>query len=282
MKQFKLLFKLALLLIIIGSFNLLSSCKDNEPEPEPLLTGEEMRYTLGAFGNSGVSGTATFAKLDDNSVMITLTLTGTNSGGDHPTHIHMNTAAEGGAIAIDLSNVDGSTGISETIFNSTNDGTSISYEELIAYNGYINVHNSSSDLGTLLAQGDIGQNVLTGMSEDYELFSVSDPNILGTATFSERVNGETLIVIELTGDASDSDHPAHIHMNYTATTGPIDLDLTNVDGDTGMSKTNASSLNDDTAVIYDELINFNGYINVHNSATDLGPLVVQGNIGSNG
>ena len=35
-------------------------------------------------------------------------------------------------------------------------------------------------------------------------------------------------------------------------------------------------------VIYDELINYNGYINVHNSATDLGPLVVQGNIGSNG
>ena len=88
----------------------------------------------------------------------------------------------------------------------------------------------------------------TGQALYYECFSVSDPNMSGRDVCSERINGETLIVIELTGDASDSDHPAHIHMNYAATTGPIDLDLTNVDGDTGMSKTNASSLNDDTAV----------------------------------
>ena len=71
-------------------------------------------------------------------------------------------------------------------------------------------------------------------------------------------------------------------MNDAATTGPIVVDLTNVDGDTGMSKTNVSELNDGTAVSYDELIDFNGYINVHNSGSDIGTLVAQGNIGSNG
>jgi len=45
--------------------------------------------------------------------IITLDLTGTTWGGDHPSHIHTNTTADGAAITIDLSNVDRSTGMSD-------------------------------------------------------------------------------------------------------------------------------------------------------------------------
>jgi len=280
MKQFKKTFGFVLLSMIIGSFIILSSCNDDDdPVPGPLPTGDEMQFTLGAIGTSGVSGTATFAELDDNSVMITLALNGTTSDGDHPSHIHLNTAAEGGAIAIDLSNVDGSTGMSETIITATNDGTPITYEELIDYDGYINIHNSSDDLGTLISQGDIGQNVLSGESEDYDLFVVSNPAISGKATFSKRENSETLITIELDGDAADSDHPAHIHMNTAAEGGGIVISLTNVMG--GNSKSNISAMDDGTAITYEELVGFDGYINVHNSSADLGTLVAQGDIGQN-
>jgi hypothetical protein len=42
----------------------------------------------------------------------------------------------------------------------------ITYQELLNFDGYINVHFASS-LATLVAQGDIGQNQLTGVSKVY-------------------------------------------------------------------------------------------------------------------
>ncbi len=48
--------------------------------------------------------------------------------------------------------------------------------------------------------------VFTGNSEEYSLFSKSDPGISGMATFAERDDGVTVITIELTG-TSAGDHP---------------------------------------------------------------------------
>jgi hypothetical protein len=48
----------------------------------------------------------------------------------------------------------------------------------IAYNGYINFH--ATELNVLVAQGDIGQNELTGISKAYSLGSVAVPTIDGT------------------------------------------------------------------------------------------------------
>jgi hypothetical protein len=59
----------------------------------------------------------------------------------------------------------------------------ITYQELLNFDGYINVHLSASSLATLVAQGDIGQNQLTGVSKVYPLGSVAVPAISGTATF---------------------------------------------------------------------------------------------------
>jgi len=87
-----------------------------------------------------------------------LTLEETSEGGDHPSHIHANDAATGGGIVISLNNVNGGTGIGATSVSMLNDGAAITYDELIVFNGYINVHLSDMDLGTLIAQGDIGSN----------------------------------------------------------------------------------------------------------------------------
>jgi hypothetical protein len=90
--------------------------------------------------------------------MITISLQGTTAGGDHPAHIHANNAASGGGIVMDLKNVSGATGKSVTSANALNDDTEMTYEELLNFNGYINVHLSAAALGTLIAQGDIGSN----------------------------------------------------------------------------------------------------------------------------
>ncbi len=244
--------------------------------PQP--TGEEISYDLSAVGSSNVSGTVRFEELDDMSIRITITLSGTSAGGDHPAHIHANSAAEGGGIVLDLENVDGSTGMSQTIVTELNDGTDLSFESLQEFDGYINVHNSSSDLGTLLAQGDIGSNELTGDSQEYVLSEVGDSGISGTATFSKRVSGETLVVINLTGDPEDSNHPTHIHTGSAQNPGGIAIDLNNVRN--GFSRTNVAEFNNGTAITYEELISYAGYINVHKAQGDLGTIVTQGNIGS--
>jgi hypothetical protein len=263
-----------------ASLMYLNSCS-KKSDPGPQLTGVSKQFALAPKSNSAISGTVTFAKRSDNTTLITVLLTGTQAGGSHPAHIHANTAVEGGGILLDFTPVNGATGKSETVTKALNDGTPISYEDLIAFNGYVNVHASSTDLGTLIAQGDIGQNELTGDRKVYTLNPVSNPAISGTATLEKRVNGQSLVSIALTGTTAGVTSPAHFHTNSAAQGGGIVINLTSVNGTTGKSQTNVSKFNSGAAITYDELLNYNGYLNVHQSETNLATLIAQGDIGQN-
>ena len=265
--------------LLFASMTLFTGCSKDDPMPQ--LTGDTKQFALSSKSNAAISGTVTFSKRDDNATLITVQLSGTSSGGSHPAHIHASTAAEGGAILLDLIAIDGTTGKSETAVKALNDGSLISYDQLISMDGYVNVHLSSGDLGTLIAQGDIGQNELTSTSKVYALSSVSNTAISGTATFTKRMSGKTLVSIALTGTSSGVSSPAHIHLNTAAQGGAIAIDLTAIDGANGKSMTSVNKLNSGTAITYDELLNYNGYINVHQSASNLGSLIAQGDIGKN-
>ncbi|MGB7394656.1 MAG: hypothetical protein WA913_09710 [Pricia sp.] len=263
--------------------------EEEEEEEEPATETDSKTYTLGAVSNPDISGTARFVTFSNDSTVVELDLEGTVDGNMHPAHIHFNTAAEGGDIAIDLNPVDGSTGESSTHVTELNDDTAISYEELLEYDGYINVHFSMDDLGTLVAQGDIGQNELTGESVDYSLASVSDPDISGMANFAERVNGETLVSINLEGTTAGNMHPSHIHIGSVADApGEIIVSLGEVDGETGSLVKNVTALNsaDGTpnagdTLDYTAMVAIDGYINVHLSMENPATLIAQGNVGSN-
>jgi hypothetical protein len=276
----KHLIKILLALVLVIPFIFSSCSKDDAAIPEATVVNSKV-YDLGAEGNSGVSGTATFIEKSDATLSIELDLKNTPQGGSHPAHIHLNTAAEGGAIALTLTAVDGSTGKSTTTFKTLDDGSAVTYEALINFDGYINVHLSAAELGTLVAQGDIGQNDLTGVAKVYPLGSVAVAAISGTATFYERVNGEALAVVKLDNTPAGGMHPGHIHANTAAQGGGIAFTFKSVNGDTGMSKTNVSKLDDGTAFGYDQVLTYNGYINFHLSATALATLVAQGDIGQN-
>lgn len=262
--------------MILGAF--LASCGSDDSVSLSGETGAQVSFDLGSLTSDVNIGTATFAELEDGSTKVTVMITGATGG--HPMHIHENTAAEGGDILITLNDVDAS-GMSETIVSSTDDGTAISYEQMTSIDGYINIHQSLEVLTTLIAQGDVGINALTGTSVSVDLGEVDAPGVSGTATFHERVSGETLVILSLDNTSDGDSHPSHIHFNSAAEGGDIAVTLTSVDGASGMSKTNVSALDDDTSITYEQLVAFDGYINVHQSADDLGTLVSQGDIGVN-
>ena len=277
MKNFTKLFSLICFLVVSTTFFI--GCNNDDTLSK--LTGESKQFNLFTKSNPAISGTVTFSKRNDNATLITVQLSGTNASGSHPAHIHAGTAADGGAILLDLTAITGSTGKSETVVTALNNGSPITYEQLINLDGYVNVHLSGTDLATLIAQGDIGINELTSTNKTYALSAVSNSAISGTAKFTKRVSGKTLVSIALTGTTPGVSSIAHIHVNTVAQTGGVVVDLTSVNGSTGKSDTSVNKLNTGAAITYDELLNFNGYVNVHESASALATLIAQGDIGKN-
>lgn len=253
---------------------------DDDNNGGPSLTGQSKIYTLNSVSNPAISGTVKFAERSDHTTVVTIDLNGTASGTTHVAHIHENSAAETGDIIIDLSSIKGSTGMSETIVKELNDGTDITYNELLALNGYTNVHLSEANLATLIAQGDVGENELTSASTTYALDGVNASEISGTVKFAKRVSGSTLVTVDLDGASPTGNYPMYIYDNSVAVTGPIAINLNNYTGSTGTSVTSVRKLNNNMAISYDQLTEFNGHINVGTSATNPA-YVAQGNIGSN-
>lgn len=273
MKNFK-----NLMLLFVG-LGLVTSCDDTD---DFAFVSQKKVFALSSVAVPGISGTATFIENKDNSTTVELKLNGTPDGGMHPAHIHINTAAEGGAIAVTLGTVNGTTGFSTVTFSKLDNGTAVTFDQILGFDGYINVHLSAEELGTIVAQGDIGQNELTGVSKVYTLNPVAVPTISGTATFFQRKNGEALAVLNIANTPAGGVHPAHIHMGSVATApGAIKFTFNPVNGTTGMSKTNVSKLDDQTAFGYSDVLTVNGYVNVHLSADALATIVAQGNIGMN-
>lgn len=246
----------------------------------PIATGNSKTYDLGSVGGSSVSGTATFKEMNDNSITVELDLDGTPDGGEHPAHIHFNSVVETGGIARSLTSVDGSTGKSSTNFSALDDSSSISYDDLLDYDGHINVHLSSDDL-TVVAQGDVGGNELTETTKTYTLNEADVSGISGTAEFAKRANGTALLTVTLEGTDAGDVHPSHIHANDVVTGGESIVDLTAVDGGTGIAMTHIAEFNDGNPLSYNDILTLDAHINVHLSGTEMSTYIAEGNIGSN-
>ena len=245
------------------------------------LTGESVTYALDSVANPAIRGEATFYQRNNGLTLAVVSLEGTPDGGIHPSRIHANTAIEGGPVVISLNSVDGTSGLSKNSIRQFNDGTPVTYEQLLTYDGYLDVQLNGDLITPQVAQGDIGQNALTGNQVVYPLAALADSGVSGTATFAERNNGFSQVTLAVTGTLPDGDHPAHVHFNSAKEGGGIAISLTNVDGATGISKTNVEGLDNNLGITYEDLIAFDGYINVHLSTEALNVIVSQGNVGSN-
>ncbi|MDD3321633.1 MAG: hypothetical protein PHS59_09340 [Paludibacter sp.] len=184
-----------------------ASCKSNDPVVPPAETS----YSLKVKDVLGVSGTVTFIETSTNSVTIEIELTGA-SAGTHPAELCMNSAVEGGTVALVLNPVD-ETGKSSTLV------TTMTYKELNAYDGFVQIHKSSTEQNVILANGDIGGNKITSTSKTYILSAVGTFNVSGTALFEKRVNGNTLVTITLSGAIAGQSYPASINIGSIASVG---------------------------------------------------------------
>jgi hypothetical protein len=173
---------------------------------------------------------------------------------DLPNHIHADNAVAGGPIVISLNPVDANSGIGMTHVSQQDDGTAVTYTDLVDFDGHVNVHKSETELQTVLLRAISDRTGLTGDEVEYELMTKTADEVSGTAVFSKRQNNETLVTLMLDNTLEDTDHPAHIHNNSAAEGGGIAIDLTTVDGNSGISRTNITQFNDETPVTYDELI----------------------------
>jgi hypothetical protein len=246
-----------------------SGCKKDE------FNGRQATYNLGTSDMLGVSGTATFNETSKTVSTIDIVLSGAPSG-THPAELCMNTIVEGGAIVITLNPVD-ATGKSSTAV------TTITFDQLIAYDGFIKIHKSTTEPDIILAQGDIGGNEITATNTSYSLEIVAPFGVSGTALFEKRVNGTTLVTISLAGIIAGDEYPATINLGSIESVGggPVVATLSHVDGTNGKSFTNIRKLDEGTVVTYDNWLVYDGYINIYQISADLENIICHGNMGSN-
>ncbi len=237
--------------------------------------GSTTSYNLKVQDVLGVSGTATFIETGSNSTTIDLILYGA-SAGVHPAKLCMNTVAEGGAVVVALNPVD-NTGKSSTKI------TSMTYNQLINYDGFIKVMKSAAEPLVILAQGDIGGNAITEASISYTLDTIGAFGVSGTALFEKRENGNSLVTLTLSGTIAGEVYPATINLSSVSTIGggAVTKTLSSVDGTTGKSYTTIRKLDGGLNITYDNWLVYNGYINIYQTAPELINIISQGNIGSN-
>lgn len=269
-------------LLIVFSITLFTNCSDDDSSEHITSLTSEI-FNIEAFEDSNIFGTIEYFKNSNSTITIEINLVGTESNQSYPAKIVFDTAADYDAtnteVAINLVPIDGNSGKSRTTFSTLEDGTFISYEALLDFDGNI-VINKSETSQVIVTQSDIGQNILTTNTVSYPLSEVDVSDISGTITFTERVNGEALAEISLVGSPEGGVHPAHIHSGSVATA-PGAIAFTFNPVISKISKTNVAKLDDGSPFGYDDVLSVNGYVNVHLSATNLGIILAQGNIGAN-
>ncbi len=246
-----------------------SGCKKEDKPPL------ETSFNLNAQDVLGVSGIVTFIETSATMSTITLKLYGASSE-THPAALYMNSMSEGGEIVQELNPVDASG-------NSSTEVNSLTYSQLIAYDGFIKVMKSSTERNIILAQGDIGGNLLTGDKTTFVLDTIGTFDVSGTALFEKRENGNTLVTLSLTGAIEGEMFPATINLSSVATIGggPVTKTLSSVNGTTGKSYTNIRKLDEGLKITYDNWLVYDGHINIYQAAVDFDNIISQGNIGSN-
>jgi len=262
----KLMFITTVILIIIAT-----GCKGDEIIIPPKTTS----YNLVVKDVLGVSGTVTFTETSATQATIDIELIGAPAG-SHPAELCANSAVEGGTATIVLNPV-GLTGKSSTVT------TELLYNQLIAYDGFIQIHQSSFLPNEILAVSDIGGNVITETNITYPMSSVLSYGVMGSALFQKRMNGNTLVTLIMTGLLPGEYYPASINVGSVETVGggEIKKTLNDVNGNTGKSMTNIKSLNSTILINYDNWLVYDGYINIYRNTASYANIISHGNIGSN-
>ena len=114
----------------------------------------------------------------------------------------------------------------------------------------------------------------------FALTPVADSNISGNVSFVKYEDGRTEVILQINNSSKDI-HPAFIYMNSLAEGGPVALTLAPIECDCEESITVVSKLDNGTPITYEQLINFDGHLKIHQNSDHLEIVIAQGNIGLN-
>ncbi len=144
---------LALVLLI----TLVYGCdKENNSEtPDPTDPVNRVVYQLAGVTNSNITGKATFTRNEDNSTTVNIELENASSV-LHPAAINYNSIEQGGGLAITLNACE--CAVSETVVTRLDNGNSINYDQLMVFDGHINIYESEVLNNVIIAQVNIGSN----------------------------------------------------------------------------------------------------------------------------
>ena len=266
-----------------------------------------VRYAIDAQGDSGVSGSVLIAEYNPQSgtrssgqTVITLSLSGTPEDGTHPAELRMGDCGEEGEVVLPLENVDGSTGLSTSV-------TDTSFGAITGADHALNVYLSPDDTESAVACGEIGSGAdeLSPMSDGdmssgmtgggvtgsdmtggasseeqglletvfYEIYPNEGYDVEGTVQVVENAEtGGARVVISLQNTTEGEVHPAHFHAGSCGDGGDIIVPLESVDGESGSSVT-------DTDTSFEEITSSDFYINIHLSPEELSTIVACGEVG---
>lgn len=259
----------------------MSSCtSDNNVD---VLNKQNSRvYILDFVSDPAISGVVEFKENSNGSVLIEIELINTIEGESYPAQINMGTAVEAGMVVANLTPVSGTTGKSSTTLSALSDGSPINYNSLLSFDGYLSVSLSPNDLGTLVAEGDIGINELTGISKSYALSQVNISGITGSVDFFERRNGEALSVINLNDAIVGETYSAEMRTNDVVATGSVVFTFSTIAevGDNFIGKTNVANLDGVMDFFgYENVLDYDGHVLINEISSST--IVAQTNVGVN-
>ncbi len=116
-------------------------------------------------------------------------------------------------------------------------------------------------------------------SKTYQLNSASKPGVSGKFTIKKIDDGTTEVTLQLNGSSTDI-HIGHIHFHDAITGGEVAITLLPIECDCENSVTLVTKLDDGSPISYEQLYNFDGYVDIHQSASDA-DIIAIGNIGKN-
>ena len=125
------------------------------------ITSTNHTYILNQDSTSGISGVSTFEKRKNGNTLVTINLSagGALPPGLYPAHINLGSVATIGSPVNrkTLNPVDGVTRLSRTNIRTLNDGTVISYDNWMIYDGFITIYDAAN-VTDVIALGNIGAN----------------------------------------------------------------------------------------------------------------------------
>ena len=263
-------------LMLISSFVLIGCNVDNT-----LMTDNEISYELYESAQSGIDGEIKFIELKNGKIQAEINLDNTMNGTSMPASIHSKSTlyAEDRIIALDP--IDGATGSSVTIFDRSDMGKRITFNDLINMDAHVKVYENMSNTNSVVSEGDIGKNKLTGDRKSYQLQEFIGSDFVGSVFLEKRKSGFTKITVKLDEAQEGVFYPTHIHYNSSAEDGSIWIDLNPIDGNTGVSISDIRTSLLGTEIDFETLVTSSAHIKVHHSIDELGVIIAQCDIGAN-